>query len=414
METYAYTTYPDSGDSSPGSRDIDCENVMWDDPPQPSSPTNYRVKFMCSFGGKIIPRPHDNLLSYVGGHTKILTVDRTIPFPSFVSKLSSLVTGGGAEYYDEVCFKYQLPGEDLDALISVTNHEDLEHMMLEYDRLLLRSIPKPARLRIFLFPVNPSPVADAKSDRQWFLEALNSAPADVPPLTPQVKSPVKPSPEAAMEEVVLLKPEPLKEERQIGGEAPVAEMQRQILQMASQEQAAIFHQRRGEEAISRIFTDYYPQKPQEKVAPPPSVAPVTMQGGYWSERQITTPTAGFPGTTAASSDQQLFLIQTPMYRPPPAAGQGYYMPRVVPDVYKESPVYGAPAQKVAPYGDGVLRPPQGIGVGYDNAGREVYYNAPTGVVTSYQTVATSGMEVRQVPAVVALTQEGKVLKPHQT
>lgn len=37
-------------------------------------------------------------------------------------------------------------------MISVTNDEDLEHMMHEYDRLFKASA-KPARLRLFLFPV---------------------------------------------------------------------------------------------------------------------------------------------------------------------------------------------------------------------------------------------------------------------
>ncbi|KAE8657017.1 putative Oxidoreductase, zinc-binding dehydrogenase family protein [Hibiscus syriacus] len=90
---------------------------------------NYKVKFMCSYGGKIQPRSHDNQLAYVGGDTKILAVDRNIKFSAIMAKLSSLYGGGS-----EVCFKYQLPGEDLDALISVTNDEDLEHMMMEYDR----------------------------------------------------------------------------------------------------------------------------------------------------------------------------------------------------------------------------------------------------------------------------------------
>ncbi|XWS21365.1 hypothetical protein CRYUN_Cryun30bG0049300 [Craigia yunnanensis] len=47
-----------------------------------------------------------------------------------MAKLSSL-DGRDSEF----CFKYRLPGKDLDALISITNDEDLEHMMLEYDRL---------------------------------------------------------------------------------------------------------------------------------------------------------------------------------------------------------------------------------------------------------------------------------------
>ena len=78
----------------------------------------------------------------------------------------------------EVCLKYQLPGEDLDALISVTNDEDLEHMMLEYDRLC-RPSNKQARLRLFLFPLTPLASTsfgsnETKSERQWFVDALNS------------------------------------------------------------------------------------------------------------------------------------------------------------------------------------------------------------------------------------------------
>nr|GMD89218.1 PB1 domain-containing protein [Ipomoea batatas] len=157
MENYSYSSYPDSVNSSPRSREVDCENASWDEPPS----SNYKVKFMCSYGGKIHPRPHDNQLSYVGGDTKILSVDRNIRFSSFMSKLSTL-------YEADVCFKYQLPGEDLDALISVTNDEDLELMMLEYDRLQ-RASNKPARLRLFLFPfsspADPGCALTLKSDQ---------------------------------------------------------------------------------------------------------------------------------------------------------------------------------------------------------------------------------------------------------
>ncbi|KAI3883596.1 hypothetical protein MKX03_016278 [Papaver bracteatum] len=188
MENY-YTqpTYPsDSRDSSPRSstREIDCEN-SWPDQEQ----NNYKVKFMCSYGGKILPRPHDNQLTYIGGETKILSVDRNIKFSGIISKLNSLSD------YNDVYFKYQLPGEDLDALISVTNDEDLEHMMVEFDRLIInhRSTSgsnggsnKPARLRLFLFSLNnnnipSSPTSSNVStdnqkttNQQWFVDALNS------------------------------------------------------------------------------------------------------------------------------------------------------------------------------------------------------------------------------------------------
>ncbi|RVW74823.1 hypothetical protein CK203_053842 [Vitis vinifera] len=57
-----------------------------------------------------------------------------------------------AESYKDRWARYQLPGEDLDALISVTNDEDLEHMMLEYDRLC-RPSNKQVRLRSSLWKV---------------------------------------------------------------------------------------------------------------------------------------------------------------------------------------------------------------------------------------------------------------------
>ncbi|KAF5448392.1 hypothetical protein F2P56_028934 [Juglans regia] len=179
MENYSFTSYPDSGDSSPRSREIDFENPPpWDDQ---QSQNNYKVKFMCSYGGKIHPRPHDNQLSYLGGETKILAVDRNVKFEPMISKLSAL-SGD-----PDVSFKYQLPGEDLDALISVTNDDDLDHMMHEYDRLY-RASAKPARMRLFLFSTpsaNQSASSSfgsdgARSDRERFMEALNSGPNDAP------------------------------------------------------------------------------------------------------------------------------------------------------------------------------------------------------------------------------------------
>ncbi|ESW13299.1 hypothetical protein PHAVU_008G184600 [Phaseolus vulgaris] len=164
----------DSRDSSPRSRDPDADNHhhSFDDPP-PS--LHSKVKLMCSYGGRIQPRPHDNHLTYVAGDTKILTVDRHIKLPALLTKLSSLANAPANATF----FKYQLPGEDLDALISVTNDEDLHHMMLEYDRLS-RASPRPARLRLFLFPLHNNnsninfALTDSKPERQWFVDALNS------------------------------------------------------------------------------------------------------------------------------------------------------------------------------------------------------------------------------------------------
>lgn len=39
-----------------------------------------RIKILCSFGGRIVPRPQDGVLKYVGGETRVLAVPRSICF----------------------------------------------------------------------------------------------------------------------------------------------------------------------------------------------------------------------------------------------------------------------------------------------------------------------------------------------
>lgn len=132
-----------------------------------------RVRLMCSFGGKILPRPHDNQLRYIGGDTRIVAVHRHATFPYLLSKLSKLCGT------TNIGIKYQLPNEDLDALITVTTDEDVENMMEEYDRLALAH--KSARLRLFLFTGDSdsrsssiSSLLDGSAKREhWFLDALN-------------------------------------------------------------------------------------------------------------------------------------------------------------------------------------------------------------------------------------------------
>src|ERR1044072_8541635 len=70
--------HPDDDSVSPSPR----SDHFQDAPP--------RVRFICSFGGKILPRPSDNQLRYVGGDTRIVAVNRSIPFSSLVHKLSKL------------------------------------------------------------------------------------------------------------------------------------------------------------------------------------------------------------------------------------------------------------------------------------------------------------------------------------
>ncbi|KAJ6721192.1 hypothetical protein OIU85_024300 [Salix viminalis] len=168
------TSYPDSIDSSPRSRNTDSN--YFDDPLPPLSS---KLRLMCSYGGHIVPRPHDKSLCYVGGDTRIVVVDRHATLSSLSSRLSNTLLNG-----IPFIFKYQLPSEDLDSLISVTTDEDLENMIDEYDRTNSNNGPKPSRLRLFLFPLKPElsqsmgPIlVNSGKSEDWFFNALNGAAA---------------------------------------------------------------------------------------------------------------------------------------------------------------------------------------------------------------------------------------------
>ncbi|KAM3736470.1 hypothetical protein ACB098_10G166300 [Castanea mollissima] len=453
MENYSYSSYPDSRDSSPRSREIDCENQSWEEPPS----SNYKVKFMCSYNGKIQPRPHDNQLAYVGGETKILAVDRSIKFSAIKSKLSSICNDA------DLCFKYQLPGEDLDALISVTNDEDLEHMMLEYDRLL-RGSAKPARLRLFLFPVNSAPASfstgDPKSERQWFVDALNSvqlegssppaaaAAAGNPdflfgldkgfPANPAAKfqdsAPAQTAPDVVATKDMSAGSDCGSEDRHVVSDPQLmsqAEIQRQIhelqrMQIANQEQAAMY-QRKSDEINPRAYVgDYYAQKVPEKIAPAPVPVPVQMQipATYMTERHMTTAGGVYPMAPApvpGPAEHQMYLIQTPTgvyqaVRPVtnPVSQSYYGVQRVVQETYREQPVYNTVAQqgKVVggAYNEGnipVVQQQQ------QQQQQQMYYTTQGGGImaaaASYQTVAPVAVDSRQGGGGVVLNQEGKVV-----
>ncbi|XP_062082700.1 uncharacterized protein LOC133789009 [Humulus lupulus] len=456
MENFSYSSYPDSGDSSPHSREIDFENPPpWDDQP-PQQHQNYKVKFMCSYGGKILPRPHDNQLCYIGGETKILAVDRTVKFSNMVSKLSALCE-------NEVSFKYQLPGEDLDALISVTNDDDLEHMMHEYDRFY-RTTGKPARMRLFLFPMVANSASSFGSegpnpDRDQFVEALNlvqnhgSDPAQKPPVhnnvdflfgleknvgiraaaspppPPTVPEPLAPAPEyqvmGGVNRVVGSNPpvNPVDIQRQLQKLQIEHEHQQQQLhhQQQQQNQQAMYGRKSDENLVGGYAGEnYYIHKVPEKIpamsAPPPQ--------GYWPEKQVTS--GGYPPNHGgAAQDHPVYMIPAhgapvyhhqPMVRPvtgPPGQPQGYYQvqqQRMAPDVYQEQPVYNVvPPPQQQQHQPPLSAPPQnlptqapkmaatyqeGMGIGRPSGGGGGM--VPTSDVGQYTQVAYDSATGRQV------------------
>lgn len=447
MEKFSYNSYPDSAESSPRSRDVDFDNPPpWEDQQQQQQQTqhSYKVKFMCSYGGKIQPRPHDNQLTYVNGDTKILSVDRGIRFPALASKLSAVVgVGGGGGDGGEISFKYQLPGEDLDALISVTNEDDLEHMMHEYDRLL-RMSSKPARMRLFLFPSSPVSVSvsgggfgsegSTKSDRET-LSAITNRPESE-------KSVTAPASNAdflfGSEKVVVAPPSPPPAEVTVAQQiqdpqmfvnqqvmiTPEQEIQRQIhefqrIQIRDQEQHQQIQQLQQQEAAmyrrnsqdGRYFTPTYPQNPPPQQPQPTTTSQQPPPVGYWQGNNNNN----VPGNniyTTTEQQQQVYMIpaqsQAPgtlyhsvMRPPPPTQGsQGYYPPvqRIQqhhPDPYME--------QQNQQGGYNVVQPPQPTYSG----GPQVMSSGPMGL---HETPPYSQMGN---PVYYTVAGDGTMVPPHQ-
>ncbi|XP_010530672.1 PREDICTED: uncharacterized protein LOC104807191 [Tarenaya hassleriana] len=418
MEKLSYNSYPDSAGSSPRSREIDFEN-----PPPWEEHQSYKAKFMCSYGGKIQPRPHDNQFAYVGGETKILSVDRGVKFSDMIAKLfalsSNAISGGD---YSGVTFKYQLPGEDLDALISVTNDDDLEHMMHEYDRIQ-RGSAKSARMRLFLFPVvspaggfgsesamrtepervvgghssaaarveTEKSIAAAGTNHVDFLFGLEKSippPVSTPP-PPTFPQQVHVAPQYA---VVGVDESDIRSDRGVN----MMEMQNQVrefqrFQIADQQDTRHHHHQAVNLAESGGFYQKFQEsRPAESVQHAPS-----PQMGYWSDKHVSggafhSPATGFSQQQVYVSDAQgnLYHYASPSHAPPQSLsgqqqqqpGQGYYNvnvhQRVSPDVYNtaSNPTTDAalPVRHVAEqvYGH----------VMYDGSGRQVYYTAPVGGV----------------------------------
>ncbi|XP_055805856.1 uncharacterized protein LOC129874577 isoform X2 [Solanum dulcamara] len=105
------------------------------------SSTLTKLKFLCSFGGRIMPRPSDGKLRYIGGDTHLVRLRNDVSWEEFRQKMLTIFNNCHT-------IKYQLPGEDLDGLVSVSCDEDLQNMIEECNVLEGDGSQK---LRIFLF-----------------------------------------------------------------------------------------------------------------------------------------------------------------------------------------------------------------------------------------------------------------------
>ncbi|CAN4100528.1 unnamed protein product [Withania somnifera] len=119
------------------------------------------VKFLYSYGGRIFPRRSDGTLRYVGGFTRVLSVDRS-------SSLSELMVKFGELCRSSVTLRCKLPTEDLDVLVSITCDQDLANVMEEYDRVSTLTNQE-MKIRAILSPMNlPKKISLSSSPMSCF------------------------------------------------------------------------------------------------------------------------------------------------------------------------------------------------------------------------------------------------------
>ncbi|XP_044956538.1 uncharacterized protein LOC123407468 isoform X3 [Hordeum vulgare subsp. vulgare] len=145
-----------------------------------------KVKLLCSYGGRIAPRTGDGALRYVGGQMRLISVPRAASFGDLMRKVEA-VDDAAAGAAGGTLVKYQLPGEDLDSLVSVSCAEDYDNMLEEYDKLAAAAPDGSAKLRVFLFPASGADQAASGSGShlaavdetgQRYIDAINCVSAD--------------------------------------------------------------------------------------------------------------------------------------------------------------------------------------------------------------------------------------------
>ncbi|XP_021891593.1 uncharacterized protein LOC110809918 [Carica papaya] len=140
------------------------------------------IKFLCTYGGKILPRSSDGALRYVGGLNRVLAVDRSVSFAELMEKLVEFCGFS-------VTLRCQLPGGDLETLISVKSDEELANIIDLYDLSApgskIRAILSPPKSIKQISPT-PSLVSSPKSP----FTAFGSPPAPFFPFVPTTSSPL--------------------------------------------------------------------------------------------------------------------------------------------------------------------------------------------------------------------------------
>ncbi|KAF9613637.1 hypothetical protein IFM89_009463 [Coptis chinensis] len=141
-------------------------------PPPSSSSSSLqpkKVKLCCSYTGTFQPKPLSGKLRYIGGETRIVSIDRNISFMQLVYRISQLCPTILTTCF---CIKYQLPesnNEDDTPLVSITTDEDVKCMIEEYDHG-----NHATRLWVFVCTKATS-AANADDDKNWYVRPLQDS-----------------------------------------------------------------------------------------------------------------------------------------------------------------------------------------------------------------------------------------------
>lgn len=200
-------------------------------------------------------------------------------------------------------------------------------MMIEYDRLS-RSSSRPARLRLFLFPLhnnnnNNFAPTELKSERQWFVDALNSVhvPEDSPPPPPATANPDflfgldKPAAEDALAKDSECFPEDREAEPQIENENNSKQLLQRKMKIEEDD-----NNNKGRVYGVNGGGDCYAQKNAEKMTPLVAhahahahaqfVHPGSVTGTVSFMQERNNNNAGY-SLAFATTGNEIYLIQTP-------------------------------------------------------------------------------------------------------
>ncbi|GFP93166.1 hypothetical protein PHJA_001460900 [Phtheirospermum japonicum] len=110
------------------------------------------IKFLYSYGSKIVPRPIDDKLRYAGGHTCVLSVDRSTTYLELMVKFGELCGSSMNR-------KCKLPSNNLDLLATIKSNKELRAMIEDYES----ASSSVAKIRAMLFPVKSAKKASDPS-----------------------------------------------------------------------------------------------------------------------------------------------------------------------------------------------------------------------------------------------------------